>query len=129
MIKALSDSQKVAMQYRKENTKLKAEIATLTVQQPVLSKGRRKKITSGDPVVAGIEEDIEKLGRFFQLFYSPFIESASFTHPRPAFDYDHPNRFSEDSDELLGTVAELYACIPEKYHKVMREYQGFNIKV
>jgi hypothetical protein len=117
------------MQYRKENTKLKAEIAALKVQQPVLSKGRKKKLTSNDPVVASIEEDVEKLGRFFQLFYSPFIEPAAFTHPKPTFNYDHTNRFSEDSDVLLGTVAELYVCIPEKYHKVMREYKGFSIKV
>jgi hypothetical protein len=117
------------MQYRKENTKLKAEIAALTVQQQVTSKGRKTKTTSNDPVVANIEEDIEKLGRFFQIFYSPFIEPAAFTHPKPSFAYDHPNRFSEDSDTLLGTVAELYDCIPEKYHKVMREYKGFHIKV
>ena len=123
---ALSDTQKVAMQYQKENSKLKAEIAALTVQQPV-SKGRKTKATSNDPVVASIEEDIEKLGRFFQLFYSPFIEPAAFTHPKPSFNYDHPNRFSEDV--LLGTVAELFVCIPEKYHKVMREYKGFSIKV
>jgi hypothetical protein len=126
---ALSDSQKVAMQYRKENSKLKEEIAVLKVQQPVISKGRKTKTASSDPVVASIEEDIEKLGRFFQLFYSPFIEPATFTHPKPAFNYDHPNRFSPGEDRLLGTVAELYECVPEKYYKVMREYKGFHSKV
>jgi hypothetical protein len=57
------------------------------------------------------------------------MDVAAFTHHKPSFDFDHIDRFGEDVDVLLGTVAELYACIPEKYHQVMREYSGFHMEV
>jgi hypothetical protein len=87
----------------KINSKLKAKIAALTVHQKVTSKGRKTKMTSNDPVVASIEEDIEKLQTLLSDFYSPFIELSTFTHLKLAFAYDHPNCFSEDL--LIGTIA------------------------
>ena len=78
------------------------------------------------------EEDIKKLGRFFQLFYSPFMEHSVFG-PRmvaPDFAHDSPDRYADmvEGDEqadLEGYISELFHVIPPEIHSYMKRSKAF----
>ena len=66
-----------------------------------------------------LSADIRKCGQHFTLFYSVFVDPKAFEERRPQFSHDSLDRWSTPENEKLGITAELYACMPEKYHSMM----------
>lgn len=62
---------------------------------------------------------VKKLGCNFQIFFSPFIELSDFSAPRPNFKPYDLKRYVVPGNPALGLTADLYECIPEKYHNIL----------
>jgi len=66
-----------------------------------------------------LSADIRKCSQHFTLFYLVFVNPKAFEERRPQFLHDSLDRWSTPESEKLGITAELYACMPEKYHSMM----------
>jgi len=66
-----------------------------------------------------LSADIRKCGQHFILFHSVFVNVKAFEERRPQFSHDSLECWSTPENEKLGITAELYACMPEKYHSMM----------
>lgn len=62
---------------------------------------------------------IQKLGSHFQVFFCPFVEPTHFSTPRPDFEAYELERYATGNNINLGITADLYECIPDKFHNLL----------
>jgi len=72
------------------------------------------------------KHDIKQLASCFQLLYSPFIGSDTFSNTlaQPKFKHDDPARYDK-ANVKLGTAAELFHLVPREFHDYMVVGQAF----
>lgn len=110
---------------------LKAKVADLSLMQ---------KNAATDKAAQKINEDIAKIGRYYQLFYSPF-EPQCFDQNMspPTFVYNSSERYTvvpghsggnqAAAQRRLGELADVFHCVPQKYYTYMAMSEGFKEKV
>ncbi|KAF8971926.1 hypothetical protein BDZ97DRAFT_1753148 [Flammula alnicola] len=111
---ALSSAQKELGKLKAEVANLKALNAEMTLK--AATKSRRKKTQGDESVVVLLPETISHQANYYQLFYSPTIKPSAFGIDRPQFRYNDLERYANEGNRVLGLTAELYDCIPVKYH-------------
>jgi len=74
------------------------------------------------------DQEIAKLARIYILFHQPWVSADDFCNPKPSFDSNSAERFS-DNNLKLGATTELYDCIPERLHDYMQSHGNFATKV
>jgi len=72
------------------------------------------------------EHNIKQLASCFQLLYSPFIGSDTFsdTLAQPKFKHNDPARYDE-ANVKLGAAAELFHLVLREFHDYMVAGQAF----
>ncbi|KAF8956123.1 hypothetical protein BDZ97DRAFT_1758592 [Flammula alnicola] len=121
LYQAYLDSQSKISNLESEVEALKAQLADAQLKST--GKGTRKKgvISADQDPASPVTEEIRKLGRHFQIFFTPYVvDSSAFVRPCPDFSSDDPARYANPANQALGITAELYESIPAKFHKVMR---------
>jgi hypothetical protein len=95
-----------------ENQQLKEEIAVLCCQ----FKGSKAPLEE----LAAHDEEIGKLGNVFAHFFSFWIQQGTpspFHIPCPSVAWHSKDQYLNPTTKQVGQTAELYACIPPKYHE------------
>lgn len=100
---------------------LESELADAKLR--FVSNGKKTRRTGKnrdtDAAMAALLDEIEREGRHYQFFGSPFIENTSFTFAPPGFAANDPIRYENPENQALGATAELYEFIPEKFHRLV----------
>lgn len=122
IIQAFQDAQRQLNAMKAENANLKAEVAALRSGQPSTNQCKDKI----PQTLAAQDDEVTKYRKVFQCFYNSWVDSKAFHLPRPEFPWDSDNRYTATADENAGTAAELYACIPEKFHAYMAGHGNFS---
>ncbi|KJA13833.1 hypothetical protein HYPSUDRAFT_209220 [Hypholoma sublateritium FD-334 SS-4] len=121
---ALGAAHKKIIEQRTLILELRTKVADLSLAQETSVKSS---------AAEQAEEDIKKLGRFFQLFYTPFIDLSAFgPHMAPPdFAHDSPDRYmdiipgEEVEANQVGYIAELFDCVPPAFHSYMKRSKAF----
>ena len=118
-------------------SQLEAELAKLRTQlaeSEIRFVGASSKVRSGamkqavnqiaeqDPSILDLKtvmKLIQKLGCHFQVFFCPFVEPRHFSAPRPDFNAYDLERYAGGNNFNLGITADLYECIPDKFHDLL----------
>ncbi|KIM38670.1 hypothetical protein M413DRAFT_29914 [Hebeloma cylindrosporum] len=117
--KALAEAHQTIVKQRRELLHLKTENADLALKQ---KRGERD--THADQV----DKDVKKLARYFQLFYSPYIDLSVFhsTMKKPNFEHDHQDRYANEATATeLGLTAKVYHCVSPKFYTFMAQSTHF----
>ena len=108
-----------------ENSELRQELASLRCKLP------QEKISSASNPssdLSAYDEEITKLGKVFAHCFSLWINPAPpspFRALRPPFKWNSQDRYLDANSIASGPTAELYACVPPKFHDYMGKHERF----
>jgi len=75
------------------------------------------------------DQEIAKLAKIYILFHQPWVCTNDFHNPKPSFDSNSPEIFSDNNNLKLSVTVELYDCIPKHLHDYMQSHGDFVTKV
>uniref|UniRef100_A0A8H8CF63 Uncharacterized protein n=1 Tax=Psilocybe cubensis TaxID=181762 RepID=A0A8H8CF63_PSICU len=88
-----------------------------------LSLIKRKKVSASTVNVSAelaLTKDLHRLGKYHATFYRIIVPKDFFGSPRPSIDpFDAKRRYLTAENSRLANIAELYECIPAKYHSII----------
>ena len=115
---------------------LQRQLKEMRLQNGSLAVDLSKKRRSSKTMVPVPEEfvkhipKIELLGRKFWVMGEPWVDQDCFGVPCPIdITPISPQRYATDLSTKQGVIAELYAFVPEKFHKMMEEAPVFQERV
>jgi len=121
----LQDAHKQLNALKVENSELRQELALLHCKLP-----QQKISSTSNPSsdLSTYDEEITKLGKVFVHCFSLWINPAPpspFHAPCLPFKWNSQDRYLHTDSITSGPTAELYACVPPKFHDYMEKHECF----